>query len=516
MPISNSASLFSLVKSLTKADKRNFKLYAKRIQSDDDMMFLKLFDVLDRMKEMDEDEIVTRLRLTDKGQLSNLKRHLYKQVLTSLRMISTSRIKSIEIREHIDYAHVLYAKGLYRQSLKILQRAKKLASKEELDLLQLEIIEFQKRIESRHITNTGPIKNEALTKEAEEVAKVVQQSVNMSNLSVLLHGFYIKNSHVKSEKEKLEFKTSFESRLSNVNLSNMGYGERIYFFQCRVWYHYVLLDFDACYEYALKWIGVFEDSPELKMLDTDLYMRGYHYLLTAAFNAQKRDLLVQHLNELQAFRKTNYAKFNETSKIFSFIYVHWARLNIHFLDGSYIEGVDIIPRTLRRIKRYKNRMATHRVMVFYYKIAWMHLGAGDPGKTVSYVSMIINDDKEDFREDIQSYSRLLYLMAHYDLDNLELLPYLVRMVDAFFKKIKTSNRLQERSIRFFKKVHTVPITERHEVIVEFAQDLKEIRKDPFEKRAYLYLDIYNWAQAKISKLSQLPGMISRDAVSHES
>ncbi|MEL6124254.1 MAG: hypothetical protein AAFR14_11075, partial [Bacteroidota bacterium] len=112
MPISNSASLFSLVKSLTKADKRNFKLYAKRIQSDDDMMFLKLFDVLDRMKEMDEDEIVTRLRLTDKGQLSNLKRHLYKQVLTSLRMISTSRIKSIEIREHIDYAHVLYAKGL--------------------------------------------------------------------------------------------------------------------------------------------------------------------------------------------------------------------------------------------------------------------------------------------------------------------------------------------------------------------------------------------------------------------
>jgi len=123
MPISNSAYLFSLVKSMTKADKRNFKLFAKRVQADDDMMFLQLFDVLDKMKEMDEEDILSKLELNDKGQLSNLKRHLYKQILTSLRMISTSRIKSIEIREHIDYAHVLYSKGLFRQSLKILQRA---------------------------------------------------------------------------------------------------------------------------------------------------------------------------------------------------------------------------------------------------------------------------------------------------------------------------------------------------------------------------------------------------------
>ena len=491
---------------MTKADKRNFKLYAKRIQSDDDMMFLQLFDVMDKMKDMDEEEIVSKLELTDKGQLSNLKRHLYKQILTSLRMISTGRIKSIEIREQIDYAHVLYSKGLFRQSLKILQRAKKMALKEELDLLQLEIIEFQKMIESRHITNTGPIKNEGLLKEASEVVSRVQHSISMSNLSVLLHGYYIKNSHVKNNIEKQEVIHLFKQKMTEVNLEEMGYVEKIYMHQCEVWYYYILLDFKSCYDAALKWVQVFDDIPELKILDSDLYMRGYHYLLTAAYNAKKGKRLTQHYNELLSFRKSNYAKFNENSKIFSFMYVHWARLNIHFLNGTYEEGVKILPSTLRRIRIYKTRMATHRIMVFYYKIAWMYLGAGSPGKVVTYINLIINDDIEDFREDIQSYSRLLYLMAHYDLDNLELLPYLVRTVDAFFKKIKSSNKLQTRSLQFFKKVHTLPVSDRIELFKEFKKDLEEIAKDPFEKRAFLYLDVLSWVKSKLSRSIFLPGM----------
>lgn len=494
---------------MTKADKRNFKLFAKRVQSDDDMMFLQLFDVLDKMKEMDEEEIVVKLELHDKGQLSNLKRHLYKQILISLRMISTGRIKSIEIREHIDYAHVLYSKGLFRQSLKILQRAKKMALKEELDLINLEIIEFQKMIESRHITNTGPIKNLALLKEATEVATRVKHSISMSNLSVQLHGYYIKNSHVKSEEEKESVIALFTKSMEGVDPNHMGSVEKIYMYQCYVWYYYILLDFEACYDSALKWLQVFDTVPELKILDTDLYMRGYHYLLTAAFNDKKTELVQQHYNELQTFRKSNYAKFNETSKIFSFMYVHWARLNIHFLNGTYEEGINDLPSTLRRIKRYKDRMAPHRVMVFYYKIAWMYLGAGDPGKAVTYINLIINDDIEDFREDIQSYSRLLYLMAHYDLDNLDLLPYLVRTVDAFFKKMETSNKLQTRSLKFFKKIQTVPISERIAVFEEFKNDLEEIEKDPFEKRAFLYLDILNWARARANRSNTIHGMSER-------
>lgn len=501
MPISNSQYLFGLVKSLTKADKRNFKLYAKRVQSDDNMKFIQLFDVIDKMVDLDEDKMLEKMGNIDKGQLSNLKRHLYKQLLTSLRLINIGRINSIEVREHIDFAHVLYSKGLFIQSLKLLQRAKRMAVEAELEMEVLQIIEFQKLIESRHITNTGPVKNDALVLESKDHLEKIHASVSLSNLRVSLHGYYIKNSHVKNEEEREAAIAYLEENLPKIDINQLGHVESIYLFQSLVWHYYILLDFEKCYEYALKWVKVFDDYPELKFVDTDLYMRGYHYLLTATYNLQDIDGLTQHYTVLQSFRKSNYSKFNENSKIFSFLYTHWARLNIHFLNGTFKEGVTDISSTLKRIKRWKDRIAPHRIMVFYYKIAWMYLGNDDPGKAVHYVNLIINSESLDFREDIQAYSRLLYLMAHYDLDNIDLLPYLVNTVESFYNKIKSKNRLQTRTLQFFKKVSTVTVAERLKLLIEFDQDLKTINLDPYERRAFLYLDINNWVESKISKKS---------------
>jgi len=350
MPISNTESLFKLIKSLTKADKRNFKLYAKRVQGDESLKFIQLFDVLDKMSRFDESKILERLDQVKKNQLSNLKRHLYSQILISLRMISINRIKSIEIRENIDFAHILYSKGLYLQGLKILQRAKKISEKEELDILTLEIIEFQKVIESRHITNTGPVKNDALTEEAGHAIKRIDNTISLSNLRVRLHGYYIRNSHVKNEKERHEIKAYLKGNLpEQIDRSSLGFPENVYLEQCLVWYYYILLDFENCYKAAERWIKIFTERPGLIHLDPDLFMRGYHYALTAAFNLKNFDHLKNKLDELQTFRKANYSKFNENSKIFSFMYVHWARLNVHFLEGSFNEGVKGLSSTLRRI-----------------------------------------------------------------------------------------------------------------------------------------------------------------------
>ena len=310
------------------------------------------------------------------------------------------------------------------------------------------------------------------------------------------------------EEERQEIIQYLKNRLPDISEELLGYPEQVYLYQCYVWYYYILLDFESCYQYARKWVEVFEKNKELKLLDPNLYMRGYHYMLTATFNLRDIDRLQKHLGELENFRKSNYSKFNENSKIFSFMYVHWGRLNVHFLNGSFQEGLNLIPRTLRRVSLYKERIAPHRLMVFYYKIAWMYIGSGNSGKAVPYISKIINDDVEDFREDIQSYSRLLFLMIHYDLDNMALLPYLVRTVDRFFKKTKIQNKLQSRTLLFFKKVQNIGISDRHLLLIEFKKDLEEIYKDPFELRSFLYLDILSWVKSKLEKSTTLSGMLT--------
>lgn len=502
MPISQTDQIFNLIKSLTKAEKRNFRLYAKRIQDDNTLKFLQLFDLLDKMDVFDEEMVFKKMKGLDKPQFSNIKRHLYKQILISLRLIHINRKIHIEIREHIDFAQILYDKGLYLQALKILNRAKVLSYKVSNEILILEIIEFEKIIESRHITRTGPAKNLELTSEASAIIKTLSNEIKLSNIRMNLHSFYIEGGHVKSKEEYDKISLFLEENLPQLDFEQMSFREKIFLYQSLVWYNYILLDFERCYSFAMKWVNAMNENALMIDRDPDNYMRAYHYLLTSTFNIYDYENFIIHLKELEKFRKSRYGKFNSTSQIISFLYVHMARLNKHFLEGTFDEGVKIIPRTLRRINKYRDKLDSHRILVFYYKIAWMHLGNSNPGKAVDYLNKIIHEGSENnLRSDIQAYSRIMFLMAHFDEENYEIMDYLVKNVRKYIEKIEEKDTLLTKSIDFFKKVAKLPLGDRRQAFKDFHQELIMIKDAPYEKRAFIYLDITSWVQSKLRGLS---------------
>src|SRR5437762_10201277 len=124
MPNRSTDALFQLVKSLEKSEKRNFKLYVKRNSSSDELKIVKLFDALDKLNEYDEEQLLKKDKSIRKQQLSNMKAHLYKQILSSLRLIKDENNIDIQLHEQMDYARILFNKGLYLQSLKVLDKMK--------------------------------------------------------------------------------------------------------------------------------------------------------------------------------------------------------------------------------------------------------------------------------------------------------------------------------------------------------------------------------------------------------
>ena len=77
-----------------------------------------------KMQDYDEKVCLKKLPF-HKSQLSNLKTHLYKQLLASLRLLKTTENTDLQLSEHMDNARLLYNKELKRKSLKILERAKR-------------------------------------------------------------------------------------------------------------------------------------------------------------------------------------------------------------------------------------------------------------------------------------------------------------------------------------------------------------------------------------------------------
>src|ERR1700760_302880 len=148
MPNRSSDTLFQLIKSLEKSEKRNFKLYVTRNSASEDLKIVQLFDALDKMDDYDEAVLLKKNPEIKKQQLSNLKAHLYKQILASLRVINDESNIDIVLHEQMDHARILYNKGLYLQSLKVLDKMKELAhSKNQFTYLQQALF-FEKNIEA--------------------------------------------------------------------------------------------------------------------------------------------------------------------------------------------------------------------------------------------------------------------------------------------------------------------------------------------------------------------------------
>ena len=127
MPNPFSDTLFQLVHSLEKSEKRHFKLYIKRSSAKEDLKIIRLFDALDKLNEYDEKLLFKALKDVTKTQLANLKTHLYKQLLASLRLLRTNDNIDLKLSEQLDNARLLYNKGLKIQSLNILEKAKEIA-----------------------------------------------------------------------------------------------------------------------------------------------------------------------------------------------------------------------------------------------------------------------------------------------------------------------------------------------------------------------------------------------------
>ena len=194
-------SLFQLIQSLEKAEKRNFKLFIKRSSGNENLKIVELFDALDKLHDYDEAVLLKKLSSIRKPQLSNIKVHLYKQLLASLRILKSTDSIDMQLNEQLDHARILYNKGLYLQSLKILEKLKETAKHHNKFNFLTQVISWEKKIESLHISRTMQNRGELLSVEAIEVNARVDMVARLSNLALRLYSWYIKNGHARNEKD---------------------------------------------------------------------------------------------------------------------------------------------------------------------------------------------------------------------------------------------------------------------------------------------------------------------------
>lgn len=488
--------LHQLIKSLSKSEKRNFKLYTNRLQSNEDSKFMVLFEVMDKMSDYNEEKILQKAEGISKSQLSNLKAHLYKQILLSLRLNASNQDLDIYLREQIDYAKLLYNKGLYTQSLKMLDKAKTTASEFEKNLILLEIFDFEKHIESQYITRSIDSTAEEITTKANQLNKKIIGTNVFSNLCIRLYGLYLKTSHVRNEKDFLFVSEFFKSNLPVYNLGELSFFEKMYLYQSYVWYNNIVQDFLTCYKYSSRWVDLFEENTHLIPVYADLYLKGLHNLLATLFFVNHRQKFNEVLKTLEDLGREEFIINNENNSALFFQYLYINKINYHFLSGTFSEGLSVVPEIEKGLQRFDRKIDDNRILNFYYKIGCLYFGSGDNERTIVYLNKVI-DHPNNLRSDLQSFSRILNLIAHYEMGNNEMVQYQIRSVYRFLLKLEEMNHVLQHILSFLRKVPLMDARSVRREFIRLRANLVKLQQDPYEKRAFLYLDIIAWLTCKI-------------------
>ena len=139
--------LFDLVHSLTKSEKRFFKLQSSLQAGEKN--YVRIFDLLEKMDHYDEEFV----KESFKGELflkhlPSEKNHLFKLILKALRSYhGEASVRSV-LKQALKNVDILHKKGLFEECKKELKRAKKLAMSYEFFYYLFEIISWQQAVYS--------------------------------------------------------------------------------------------------------------------------------------------------------------------------------------------------------------------------------------------------------------------------------------------------------------------------------------------------------------------------------
>ncbi|MEM7382670.1 MAG: hypothetical protein AAF361_15990, partial [Bacteroidota bacterium] len=368
-------ALFVLVKSLSKSEKRQFKLYVGRLGVNTDAKFLALFNLLDKMKAYDEGIIIDS-GIVKKTQLSNLKAHLYRQILVSLRLNPVNQNIRVQIREQLDFATILYQKGLYKQSLKILDKVKATAIENEEKNIAYEIVELEKIIETQYITRSIPDRADELAVQAKTLSEQNVMTSKLSNLSLQLYGMMLKVGYVRNDEDFQKVQRYFDAHLPEYQIEDLGFREKLWLYKAHLWYSFLIQDFLSCYKYANKWVDLFYEQKEMIYLNPVFFLKGNHYLLESLFFVKYSTQFKATLEKLETIVSEPAFPKNDNIASLAFLYINANKLNLHFLEGTFEKGLYLVKIIEYGIVKHKDRIDAHHVMVFYYKIACLYFGVG--------------------------------------------------------------------------------------------------------------------------------------------
>lgn len=484
-------ALFQLIKSLTRGEKRNFRILAQLTSGD--KKYLQLFDVIETMEEYDEQKILKKFRRDPKfeKQLAYNKNYLYNSILNALAYFHKGH--DAEMSSITLHVRVLLEKNLFFQAKKLLNKAKEAAMAQEKfeELLKLLWME----VDILKVTENIKVLPEALRENEFAIRVTVDKIANLMAYRHLENQTYLLLStrHVaRREDEQGAADRLLSSPLLKDESSALSNRARIYFNEVLRGIGHYRGDHEMAMKAGERALAIFEAAPAILEESKLLYMKQFatyaHHVIWVHGHEKALPLIAK-------LRDVKVSTPQERVSRFEKYYLYSMGLIVGIGEKATPE---FLKEFADELEVLENDLAVSNRLLASYIQADYFVVQGEYSSALHWANKFLNHPRTNLRTDLQAGMRLINLLIHYELGNFDLIEYHLKSAYRYIYKQERMHHYERRFLRFFKDILTAKgHGEQTAVMREFRVDILEIMKDPFEERASHIFNVVAWLDAKL-------------------
>lgn len=496
-------ALFDLIHSLTKSEKRYFKLMSSRHAIGGENNYIVLFDAIDKQTAYNEEKLFKVFKgEAFLNRFSITKKRLYDHILTSLD--SFHRINSTEAQLHnmLHSFEILFEKSLYDQSRRVLRSAEKLAEKNEMHEILLLIAKKERKLietEGNELVSNDRI-NHISTKLNNSISSVLLLE-KVWNVKSQLFVLLAKKGIARNVDEIQAFSAICEPILKEIEVDNETAVEIQYLmFHTLSAYYYAIGDMDRSFDQLRANLSLFEREKGKLMIEANKQVSVFTNAIYVADRLGFHKESVHYLTQLKKF--SNSIAPNEDLAIKLFSSVSSIEFSLCIRKGDFVSANKIAEKVEVQLTLFDSKITPLRKAFLEFKMAVTAFGSQDYSKALFWVNQILNNAELDKTEDIVGFTQLLDLLIHIELNHDKLLPYSLKSTMRFFK---TRNRLYDFEKMFLQFIgKLIKCEDRFEIEnlwQELYNDLATITDNTFESIVLEYFDFKSWAESKLTQKS---------------
>ncbi|HLP21803.1 MAG TPA: hypothetical protein VK174_15930 [Chitinophagales bacterium] len=492
-------NLFLLVKSLDKNEKGYFKKFAARYgEKSTGNDYLKLFDLLDKADEYNEEPIKKHFAKGDKKfNLSAQKNYLYAQLMRCLRSYHTANNTNYKLTENLLDVQNLMDKGLDDQAMDLINDSIRKAQQSYNISMEYQFKATKMSLMIRHIAKYPVEAIKAIKVEVKEVNEQIQKGLVLEEMTYEMKVIFDEvisvgtlTAEIKAKADAVKNHPYFTEGL------NWGYHSKGKIYTALYLYSCIISDDNDALKYLKLTNEMFKEI-ELDTKVTSQYLANISNIILIALNMELMDEAEHQLHVLHSTRFKDPALEIYRQKLYSKNQLMYLTVISQQRKMEHAEVLDAENNLLA----CNNPLIGNNNMMSCFYLSILFYVVGDRDKCLHWLEKTIAHENVSFMA-VPAYARLLVALVHYEQNNLSLMESALNNTQYFIKKNNIVSDYLKQVISYLSKLqHGLPKTEKQELLADMLPWLEKVNQERRQEDFNYLLDfnLLIWCRACLNK-----------------